>query len=143
LNGLFKSRRANVVAICYLTAVILCSALAFRPSVLNLDWVLIAIALTLPWGALTWLFVWALIHDNTHYLAMAVHIAWGTLNAFLGLGFALRRRLGRTTQPSGNDANADVLTIRISEDGVCHLLDASTPCDQLGKLCAGGCGSQN
>lgn len=31
------------------------------------------------------------------------------------------------------DANTDVLTIRISEDGVCHLLDASTPCDQLGQ----------
>jgi len=30
-------------------------------------------------------------------------------------------------------ANPDVLTVRISEDGVCHLLDASTPCDQLGQ----------
>jgi hypothetical protein len=31
------------------------------------------------------------------------------------------------------DANADVLTIRISEDGVCHFLEASAPCDQLGR----------
>ena len=31
------------------------------------------------------------------------------------------------------DANSDVLTIRISEDGVCHILDASAPCDQLGQ----------
>ncbi len=29
------------------------------------------------------------------------------------------------------DANADVLTIRISEDGICHVLDDSMPCDQL------------
>lgn len=27
--------------------------------------------------------------------------------------------------------NADVLTIRISEDGICHVLDDSMPCDQL------------
>jgi hypothetical protein len=31
------------------------------------------------------------------------------------------------------DANADVLTIQISEDGVCHFLDASAPCDHLGQ----------
>jgi biopolymer transport protein ExbD len=31
------------------------------------------------------------------------------------------------------DANLDVLTVRISEDGVCHFLDASTSCDQLGQ----------
>ena len=30
-------------------------------------------------------------------------------------------------------ANPDVLTVRISEDGVCHFLNASTPCDQLGQ----------
>jgi biopolymer transport protein ExbD len=38
-----------------------------------------------------------------------------------------------TGQSASPDANADVLTIRISEDGVCHFLDASTPCDQLGQ----------
>lgn len=38
--------------------------------------------------------------------------------------------LGQGVSP---DANSDVLTIRISEDGVCHLLDGSTPCDQLGQ----------
>ena len=37
------------------------------------------------------------------------------------------------TQSAPPDANPDVLTVRISEDGVCHLLDASTPCDQLGQ----------
>ena len=31
------------------------------------------------------------------------------------------------------DAKPDVLTVRISEDGVCHVLDASTPCNQLGQ----------
>lgn len=31
------------------------------------------------------------------------------------------------------DANTDVLTVRISEDGVCHFLDDSAPCEQLGK----------
>lgn len=31
------------------------------------------------------------------------------------------------------DANADVLTIRISGDGLCYFLDASAPCDQLGQ----------
>ena len=36
-------------------------------------------------------------------------------------------------QSASPDANADVLTIRISEEGVCHLLDDSTPCDRLGQ----------
>jgi len=36
-------------------------------------------------------------------------------------------------QSAPPDANTDALTIRISEDGVCHFLDASTPCDQLGQ----------
>jgi HEAT repeats len=36
-------------------------------------------------------------------------------------------------QSESIDANADVLTIRISEDGVCHFMDASAPCDQLGQ----------
>jgi len=36
-------------------------------------------------------------------------------------------------QNTSPDTHADVLTIRISEDGVCHFLDASTPCNQLGQ----------
>jgi biopolymer transport protein ExbD len=39
--------------------------------------------------------------------------------------------MGQSASPS---ANAEVLTIRISEDGICHVSDASTPCDQLGPL---------
>jgi biopolymer transport protein ExbD len=38
--------------------------------------------------------------------------------------------MGQSAPP---DTNAEVLTVRISEDGVCHVLDASTPCDQLGQ----------
>ena len=38
-----------------------------------------------------------------------------------------------TSQSAPPEANSDALTVRISEDGVCHLLDASTPCDQLGQ----------
>jgi biopolymer transport protein ExbD len=38
-----------------------------------------------------------------------------------------------TAQSAPPDANPDVLRVRISEDRVCHLLDASTPCDQLGR----------
>jgi len=41
---------------------------------------------------------------------------------------------GRSSQQSASpDANADVLTVRISADGVCHFLDDSAPCEQLGK----------
>jgi biopolymer transport protein ExbD len=36
-------------------------------------------------------------------------------------------------QSASPDANTDVLTVRISEDGVCHFLDDSAPCEQLGK----------
>jgi biopolymer transport protein ExbD len=36
-------------------------------------------------------------------------------------------------QSASSDPNADFLTIRISRDGTCHFLDASTPCDQLGQ----------
>jgi biopolymer transport protein ExbD len=38
--------------------------------------------------------------------------------------------LGQSASP---DANAEVLTIRISEDGVCHFLEVSTPCNQPGE----------
>ena len=31
------------------------------------------------------------------------------------------------------DANTDVLAVRISADGICHFLDESAPCEQLGK----------
>jgi len=36
-------------------------------------------------------------------------------------------------QSASPDANTDVLTVRIAEDGVCHFLDDSAPCEQLGK----------
>ena len=36
-------------------------------------------------------------------------------------------------QSVSSDANAEALTIRISADGVCHVLDTSTPCDELGR----------
>lgn len=36
-------------------------------------------------------------------------------------------------QSAPPDANPTDLTVRISEDGVCHFLDATTPCDQLGQ----------
>ena len=36
-------------------------------------------------------------------------------------------------QSASPDANMDDLTVRISEDGVCHFLDDSAPCEQLGK----------
>jgi biopolymer transport protein ExbD len=37
------------------------------------------------------------------------------------------------TQSGSPDANTEVLTVRISKDGVCHFLDDSAPCEQLGK----------
>jgi len=36
-------------------------------------------------------------------------------------------------QSESPDANTDVLTVRISEDGICHFLDDSAPCEQLGE----------
>jgi biopolymer transport protein ExbD len=36
-------------------------------------------------------------------------------------------------QSAPSNGDADVLTIRISADGVCHFLDTSTPCDELGN----------
>ena len=36
-------------------------------------------------------------------------------------------------QSASSDANAEVLTIRISADGVCYFLDTSSPCDHLGR----------
>lgn len=35
-------------------------------------------------------------------------------------------------QRASPDANPDVLTIRIAADDVCHFLDDSAPCEQLG-----------
>jgi biopolymer transport protein ExbD len=52
-----------------------------------------------------------------------------TFAAMCLLGFT-QFAMGQSAPP---DANPDVLTVRISEDGVCHLLDASTPCAQLGQ----------
>ncbi len=51
-----------------------------------------------------------------------------TLAATCLLAFA-RIAMG---QSAPSDATAEVLTIRISADGVCYFLDTSTPCDQLG-----------
>jgi biopolymer transport protein ExbD len=36
-------------------------------------------------------------------------------------------------QSASSDANMDLLTVRISEDGVCHFLDDSAPCEKLGQ----------
>ncbi len=36
-------------------------------------------------------------------------------------------------QSESPDANTDVLTVRMSEDGVCYFLDDSASCDQLGE----------
>jgi hypothetical protein len=36
-------------------------------------------------------------------------------------------------QSASPDANTNVLTVRISGDGVCHFLDYSAPCEQLGE----------
>jgi biopolymer transport protein ExbD len=52
-----------------------------------------------------------------------------TLSATCLLAFA-QVAMGQSPSP---EANTEVLTIRISEDGVCHVKDASTPCDQLGQ----------
>ena len=92
-RGLLDSRTANRIAIIYLAVVVICAVLAFKSgALLDLSWLLIVICVTLPWGALSWVFVWALIHDNTHYFAMAMHITWGILNAFIGLWIARRCR---------------------------------------------------
>jgi hypothetical protein len=48
-------------------------------------------------------------------------------------GCRVYREKFEMAQTAPPDANLDVLTVRISEDGVCHLLDASTACDQLGQ----------
>jgi biopolymer transport protein ExbD len=37
-------------------------------------------------------------------------------------------------QSAPSDVNAEVLTIRISADGICHFLDVSKPCEQLGPF---------
>ena len=36
-------------------------------------------------------------------------------------------------QSPSPDANTGVLTVRISGDGICHFLDDSAPCEQLGE----------
>ena len=36
-------------------------------------------------------------------------------------------------QSASPERNTDVLTVLISEDGVCHFLEDSEPCEQLGK----------
>jgi biopolymer transport protein ExbD len=38
-----------------------------------------------------------------------------------------------TGQGASQDANAPVLTIRISANGICYFADTSVPCDQLGS----------
>ncbi len=97
------SRRANVIAICYLVAVVVSAAFAFWPGDLfSFGWFSAITCLTLPWGLLTWLFIWALIHDNTHYFAMSLHIGWGILNVLLGLRFAQKRRRSRVMRLVGN-----------------------------------------
>jgi len=51
----------------------------------------------------------------------------------LVVSFASAALLARRRQSASPNANMDVLTVRISEDGVCHFFDDSAPCEQLGK----------
>jgi hypothetical protein len=103
LKTFFSSRRATLFATSYLAAVVTCAVFAFRPSDLfSIGWFVAVTCLTLPWSLLSWLFVWAFIHDNTHYFAMSVHIGWGFLNSLLALWVARKRRLSNLTHASGN-----------------------------------------
>jgi hypothetical protein len=103
MANIFDSRRANVIATCYLVAVVVSAAFAFWPgNLFSFEWFSAITCLTLPWGLLTWLYIWALIHDNTHYFAMALHIGWGILNVLLALRFAGKRRQNRLMGLTGS-----------------------------------------
>jgi hypothetical protein len=99
---LLASRRTNVIALCYMLAVTVSAVLAFWPDALfSFGWFTAITCLTLPWGLVTWIFIWALIHDNTHYFAMVLHVVWGILNVLLALRFAQKRRRNRVMRPTG------------------------------------------
>jgi len=58
-----------------------------------------------------------------------------TNSSFTGPAFIATCLLVLSQFATGQSASldADVLTIHISENGICHFLDDSAPCEQLGE----------
>ena len=62
------------------------------------DWLLVVIALTLPWSLISLAFIWSLVHGASLWFFWLVYLAGGAVNAFLVYRYApklyarLRRR---------------------------------------------------
>jgi hypothetical protein len=65
----------------YGASVLLCTirALGYADS----DWLLVLIALTLPWSLISVAFFWSLIHGASQWLFWLVYLGGGTVNAVL------------------------------------------------------------
>ena len=54
------------------------------------DWLLVLVALTLPWSVISLVFIWSLIHGASLWLFWLVFLGGGAANAFLAYRYAPR-----------------------------------------------------
>ena len=54
------------------------------------DWLLVLVALTLPWSVISLVFIWSLIHGASLWLFWLVFLGGGAANAFLVYRYAPR-----------------------------------------------------
>jgi len=66
--------------------------------------------------------LWVFACATTFLFVQMIMGVWGTVS--------LLKSYGRLASPTTSD---EVLTIRISADGICHFLDSSVPCVDLGR----------
>ena len=70
-----------VTAMVYLAAVIFCAVRVLGYD--DTEWLLILVALTLPWSLVSVVFIWSLIHGASLGLFWFIYLGAGATNAFL------------------------------------------------------------
>jgi hypothetical protein len=80
----FKKIEPTVAAIGYFVAVLILIFLAFDfDGDVRLVWLLLLLALTLPWSVVSLLFAWALMHGAGLGMFAVMYAAFASINAFI------------------------------------------------------------
>jgi hypothetical protein len=78
----------TTMLVTYMAAVILCTVSVAGYD--NSDWLLVLLALTLPWSVVAVIFVWSLIHGASPVLFWLVFLGGGMANALLSYRYLPR-----------------------------------------------------
>ena len=77
-----------IAILMYGAAVVLCTirVVAYADG----DWLLVLVALTLPWSLISVVFIWSLVHGASLWFFWFVYLGGGAANAFLVYRYAPR-----------------------------------------------------